>query len=759
MELSKGTVDFLVGNEYLTRNRKPEACFLFAIDISSTAVFSGLTSAVLNSLRSLIPVFIKKNIPIGIFSFAKKIQFFDVNIDAAEPFKVIIADSDDPYSVYPKSKLVSKDEKHLNFLIDKIIEFIPSLYGTDTREGSNNINSDTYALSCPMAAMEAAKQAFAVDERGGRILIFTSSSSTAGSMSMKNRTNEYKSLYGTSNEMMLYTDCITAGNSSKSNTDKAVFNKIIFFADECMQACVCIDIFVLESSQRFNDVALLAEVCDRTGGCVHLIPENLTNVEALDRLQLELSHLVNSYVGNNVLLKMRTSIGCFVDKVIGKGDYDNLRKELFVPSVNSSTTISFFLKHDGELRDEEPVYLQLATLLTRIDGTIIVRVHNMCTYASKSVRDVFKYSDLEALVCTLCKTSIDDVFLYPLLVTEKNNPRITVVLKCLELLLKYRKECAPQSPPAQLILPEAMKLLPLYLLCILKHPILLENTSTPSNEIIIAEKTKAGDNTIRVLVRCNERAAALRRLRGLPVSALVNSLLPRLFALHNLDIFSETSGYEVDPQSLSSQTSSYSEDENITVVSRLPKLLSVTSEVFESDGVYLLDDGDHFFIYVGRNVSMETLEEWFEVPSPFSMSCSPQDAYPTGTISSLPERPSTLRCRRNTVYGRYIAGILMKLRCTSPFKQGNAIDRIAFVIYAFQFVADDNNIRLLVMLDSLDIVMIWAGEPSNEASTRFGIRLVEDSLFGKRPFCLFDYGIIFVNRHFFRCIILCGLSL
>ena len=45
--------------------------------------------------------------------------------------------------------------------------------------------------------------------------------------------------------------------------------------------------------------------------------------------------------------------------------------------------------------------------------------------------------------------------------------QIAVILSC------YRKHCSSQSPPGQLILPESLKLLPMYSNCLLKSDALL----------------------------------------------------------------------------------------------------------------------------------------------------------------------------------------------------------------------------------------------------------------------------------------------
>lgn len=45
-----------------------------------------------------------------------------------------------------------------------------------------------------------------------------------------------------------------------------------------------------------------------------------------------------------------------------------------------------------------------------------------------------------------------------------------MINQTVSLLLNYRTLCAPNSPPSQLVIPETLKLMPLYILSMLKNP-------------------------------------------------------------------------------------------------------------------------------------------------------------------------------------------------------------------------------------------------------------------------------------------------
>ena len=79
-----------------------------------------------------------------------------------------------------------------------------------------------------------------------------------------------------------------------------------------------------------------------------------------------------------------------------------------------------------------------------------------------------------------------------------------------DALLAYRAHCANASSSGQLILPEALKLLPLYTLALTKAPV------------------------FRTDARPDARAAAMWRLLSLPAGKIVPLVYPRLVLLNNL---------------------------------------------------------------------------------------------------------------------------------------------------------------------------------------------------------------------------------
>lgn len=98
------------------------------------------------------------------------------------------------------------------------------------------------------------------------------------------------------------------------------------------------------------------------------------------------------------------------------------------------------------------------------------------------------------------------------LTTKLSDAREALVNKCIDILAIYRQELAATSPLGQLILPETLKVLPLYILGLVKNILFRSGTD----------------------IRPDERSYYFMLARMLPVSLLLNFIYPKLMALHTI---------------------------------------------------------------------------------------------------------------------------------------------------------------------------------------------------------------------------------
>jgi len=93
------------------------------------------------------------------------------------------------------------------------------------------------------------------------------------------------------------------------------------------------------------------------------------------------------------------------------------------------------------------------------------RVHNLCLPVTPLIANVFKMAELDATLNLMVKRLSS-------LAVSKSLAAIRDELTevCIKILAAYRKHCvAVSSSSGQLILPESMKLMPIYALSIMKH--------------------------------------------------------------------------------------------------------------------------------------------------------------------------------------------------------------------------------------------------------------------------------------------------
>ena len=504
---------------------------------------------------------------------------------------------------------------------------------------------------------------------------------------------------------------------------------------EASAQCLSYDLLLIDvSSKNDLDTAVLSDLCDATGGSFHRLNGSISDEENVFRLERQLWHCIERYRGADAIVKIRTSSGLIFDRFLGGKGIVNYDKELELGGVDEDTTFSGILTFDtmlsAPIKDDEKAYLQVAVLYTDRYMRRMVRVHNLGFKVSSSHTTVFRYCDLDVLSHTMMSMAVEKALKTRLIKPAKEGgPREFIKELSRDILYAYRVHCSPNSPRGQLILPDSLKLLPLYSLGLLKHPCLMDNAEL---------KGKAP------YIRAMERAYELRRVRSLALRPFINTIYPRLVNLLELDeSYFEGGGSDDEDvskmpekinesatmgnSSLPYSAGSYRQDtgslvvdesdrvgaeaevegqqsaapaglsteqksllaerakqrarslgDNVRALASVPRAACVGSEALHSESCFLLDEGSTLYLYVGRSVTRMELEEWFNVP-PHA-------------------RPSSLSFNADSHAAFLMRTLVEKVQETSSCQP--------------------------------ELVVIWADEPSTPDSTRFSLRLVEDSIYG-----------------------------
>jgi len=145
--------------------------------------------------------------------------------------------------------------------------------------------------------------------------------------------------------------------------------------------------------------------------------------------------------------------------------------------------------------------------------------------------------------------------------TVKDN----LIARCANILAVYRKHCATPSSAGQLILPECMKLLPLYVNCLLKSDALSGGKNIfymdiYSANIFIYHCIYLFIFILGADMAIDDKSYVMQAVATMPIPLSVAYTYPRLLPLHN-----------VDPQD-----------------TELPPMLRCSIDKFTDDGAYLL---------------------------------------------------------------------------------------------------------------------------------------------------------------------------
>jgi protein transport protein SEC24 len=293
------------------------------------------------------------------------------------------------------------------------------------------------------------------------------------------------------------------------------------------------------------------------------------------RLEVELGRNLRRTYGFEGVMRVRTSKGLCVDEYLMGTDRRG-EQEIDVPGIDADSAFAVTFRHDEKLSDGQPMYVQLALLYTTSGGQRRVRVLTLGFQATEAMASLYRYADLDVLLNVMMRRAVLDA-------AQKNMHlvREAVVNTTVKMLFMYRKMCASASTAqGQLILPESLKLLPLYALSLTKNGLMRPGTD----------------------VRADERAALMAMATRMPVTSSVAFIFPRLFSLASLD--ESVGALDTDG------------------TPHLPPACPLSNEKLEAEGIYLLDNAVSMLLYVGRNAPAHLLESVLRVRSLDGVDCS-----------------------------------------------------------------------------------------------------------------------------------------
>uniref|UniRef100_A0A663MK99 SEC24 homolog D, COPII coat complex component n=1 Tax=Athene cunicularia TaxID=194338 RepID=A0A663MK99_ATHCN len=533
-ELSLGSYEYVATLDYCRNNKPPKPpAYIFMIDVSYRNINSGLVKLICDELKTLLDKLPREEqeessaIRVGFVTYNKVLHFFNVKSSLAQPQMMVVSDVGEVFVPLLDGFLVNFQESRS--VVINLLDQIPEMFA-DTNE------SETIFAPVIQAGMEALKAA----ECAGKLFIFHSSLPTAEAPG-KLRNRDDKKLLNTDKEKTLF--------QPQVNSYEAL-------ARDCVANGCCVNLFLFPN--QYVDVASVGLVTMYTGGTLYKYNNFQVSLSDSNFLS-DLRKDIEKTTGFDAIMRVRTSTGFRATDFFG-AIYMNNTTDVEMAAVDCDKAVTVEFKHDDKLNEDSGALIQCAVLYTSISGQRRLRIHNIGLNCSSQLADVYKTCETDALINFFAKSAFKAILSQPLKIVRE-----ILVNQTAHMLACYRKNCASPSAVSQLILPDAMKVLPVYMNCLLKSCVLVARPEIPTDE----------------------RAYQRQLVTSMGVADTQLFFYPQLLPLHSLDLKSDS----------------------------VPAAVRCSEERLSEGGAFLLADGLRVFLWLGVSAPPELIQGLFNVPS------------------------------------------------------------------------------------------------------------------------------------------------
>ncbi|EGG14544.1 putative transport protein [Cavenderia fasciculata] len=508
----------------------PPPAYIFIIEVSTHTISTGILFVIIDSIKKILNE-MSDNIPnkIGIITYDTEVHFWSFKKTYSQPQMKVVAKNSVFVPVQDGFLIDYQESKHLvDYFFNNITNFF-KYPAAPQRE---------FAFG---AAVQSAS--FALEKCGGRLFTFSTNmpKGQPGQVTKREAKNERTLVPG------------AAWNS---------FYKPLSMY--CTTHHIVVDMFVLPCETC--ELPTTGQLVTATGGQIYYYP-NFTSVVA-DQLRSDIVQAVTATYGYDCKIRVRCSRGLTV-----AGFHGNVQEEgsaggeVTIAGITSEKSMTVVLKYDDKLKAKTKAYIQFAMMYRTMRGDLRVRVLNLRLNVETGFTSYFKDTDLDATLAYYARLAARDI-----ITTGPSQVRTLSIERAVDVLAAYRKHCAADKSSTQLILPECFKLLPIYILSMMK----------------------TAPYRISTDINPDHRFAYMNLYASLPPSKIIPLIYPRAYPVHNLhgDL-----GL-VNPQY------------NIV---NLPHFVRLSTEIIQQDGVYVIEDGRNIYLWVQSMVNPSILQDLFNV--------------------------------------------------------------------------------------------------------------------------------------------------
>ncbi|QDZ23216.1 Sec24-like protein transport protein [Chloropicon primus] len=549
-ELQFGSVEYTASSQYLVRPPQRPAC-VFLIDCSVEAVNAGITHRI---CEAILRNFENRGAAeedqgarvapgkVGIATFGRTIEYISMKPGSAQPQITVVPDVDTPYAPVANSVLLDGESNREE--ICAILRFVMSMHSASNDRKGGFVPQE----SCAAAAIHSSGKV--IQKVGGKVIAFVASLTNLGQGAEPSEADQRRKEGGKGGTLV---------NMIWPKGD--LYTRV---AEELAEKQVCVDVFCFgRTSTSHLDIARLRLFPEITGGSFvgyqDFDGSNGRNADA-KRLSHDLRYNLTREQGFEALLRVRASAGLEVEEYRGSF-LVRTPTDVDMAGIDADKSIVAFIKHEERLKEGQECSFQCALLYTTSFGERRIRVHTISLPTTSVLGSVYRSADLDAQMHAILR---QEVHRFPLKKMQPQQVREAATAQCVNILYAYRKYCATASSTGQLILPEALKLMPLYMLAFNKLKSLQQKCEPDA------------------------RASLVAKISAIPMTDLLPMLFPRLVALHKLADLPPDHEGDVNPD-----------------------LLSCSSEAMDDDACLLLLEEDVGYIWIGLGVYPPVLDRLF----------------------------------------------------------------------------------------------------------------------------------------------------
>eukprot|EP00965_Chrysotila_dentata_P020350 674839-Pleurochrysis_carterae.AAC.1 len=207
-----------------------------------------------------------------------------------------------------------------------------------------------------------------------------------------------------------------------------------------------------------------------TGGSTYYYP-NFSDVEQGEKLSRDLQHNLTRLQGLEAVLRVRASRGLRIANFYGNFIIRS-SDLLALPNVDEDKAFAVEIAHEETVLSSSSACVQAALLYTTTEGERRIRCLTMEVPVTSALTTMFESADMEGTVSLMSRIAADTALNAKLL---DGAERLQSV--CMDVLRNYRSLCPPQAKnTSQLLLPESLKLLPLYSLALMKSALFTQTS-------------------------------------------------------------------------------------------------------------------------------------------------------------------------------------------------------------------------------------------------------------------------------------------